>query len=111
MEKTPITFDEGWTLAMPAIQKFLDRVEDLSKAIDSDKNIVCPKVPQEEFAQVYNTIFEMCNQKDPCNLSGEIWDAYEKLLKSYFESHSVTDLNEAQKRGLPKVFLKAWSWR
>lgn len=111
MAKMVITFSEGWNSALPAIQKFVDRVENLSKAIDSEKNIVCPKIPQEEFAQVYNTIFDMCNQKEPNNLSQEIWNAYETLLKNYFLTYSVSDLNKAKERGLPKVFLKAWSWR
>jgi len=91
--------------------KFLDRVEDLSKAIDSDKKIVCPKTPQEEFNEVYNVIFEMANQKDPHNLSPQLFDAFRDLLTQYFNLHSVKHLEEAQRRSLPKEILKAWAWR
>jgi len=96
---------------MPNIQLFLDRVEELSKALDTDKKITSPKCPQEEFNVVYNIIFEMCNQKDPHNLSPDLFNAYKDVLKNYFNTHSVNHLETAQKSGLPKAILKAWSWR
>jgi len=111
MTRPIITFEKGWGIAKPTIKKFLDRVEDLSKAIDSDKKIVCPKTPQEEFSEVYNVIFEMANQKDPHNLSQQLFDAFRDLLTQYFNHHSVTHLEEAQRRSLPKGILKAWAWR
>jgi len=111
MKRPTITFRKGWNTARPTIQKFLDRVEEMSAAIDSDKKIVCPKIPQREFSEVYNVIFEMCNQKDPHNLSPQLFEAFKDLLTNYFKAHSVTHLQQAQSRGLPKGILKAWAWR
>jgi len=111
MKKPAITFKKGWNIAKPTIQMFLDRVEEMSTAIDSDKKIVCPKIPQEEFTEVYNVIFEMCNQKDPHNLSPQLFDAFKNLLTDYFNRYSITHLQQAQRRGLPKGILKAWAWR
>jgi len=90
----------------PTIQKFLIRVEEFAKCLDSDSMISCPKIPQEEFSQVYNTVYEMCNQQDPNNHTDQVWNAYEDILKSYFNTYGVADLQCAQKSGLPQRLLK-----
>jgi len=93
-QKKIITFDQGWGIVEPLLDEFLQRIEDMNPELGLKKS---PKVPQSEYKEVYHQIFEMCNQKDPYNLSKKIWDAYLKKLRTYFKTKTKPHLESAQK--------------
>jgi len=103
-QKKIITFDKGWATVRPLLQSFLDRIEGL----DEHGGTLKPKVPQTEYKEVYHQIFEMCNQKDPYNLSKKIWDQYMKTLRKYFKDNTKVALETAQKesQGQGKAILR-----
>jgi len=105
--KKVIHFTEGWGETKPRIQNFLDRIEEL----DPDKpNMKSPKVPKEEYSNIYHVIFEMCNQKDPYNLSEQLYKAFEDTMREYFQNRCIPDLRKASGTG-GKTMLKTWAWR
>jgi len=91
-EEEIIMIDEGWKkIESTGIRPFLARVE----VFDTDELDTKPN-PSEEFLTTYDTVFQMCIQREPYNYSERLYDNYQVAFTGYFRESFVTALNEAK---------------
>ena len=70
----PISFEDGWSV----IEK--KGIRRLQKIVERGSNI---KYRNEDFVDLYTTIYKMCTQKAPSNWSGKLYFAHRKSIEQY----------------------------
>jgi len=106
-EEDLIYFEEGWEkIDKVGIVPFLDRVE----IFDTDELDSKPN-PIEEFLSTYDTVFQMCIQREPYNYSDRLYNEYSDSFTSYFEKRFVPALKRSQGQSelsFLKQFTRRW---
>lgn len=69
-------------------------------------------MPQQQFTKAYDTVYQMCIQREPNNFQESLYERHREELKAYFDSKSIPLLQEAKKKhGF--ALLQEWNkrWR
>jgi len=87
-----IYLDDGWEkIESVGIKPFLERVE----SFDTDELDTKPN-PMQEFLSTYDTVFQMCIQREPYNYSDRLYQSYQDSFSKYFKNHFIPSLREAK---------------
>jgi cullin 1 len=70
----PLSFEDGWSI----LEK--KGIRRLQKIVERGSNI---KYKNEDFVDLYTTIYKMCTQKAPHNWSGKLYFAHRKSIEQY----------------------------
>ncbi len=70
----PLSFEDGWSI----VEK--KGIRRLQKIVERGSNI---KYKNEDFVDLYTTIYKMCTQKAPHNWSGKLYFAHRKSIEQY----------------------------
>lgn len=103
-----IPFEQGWQkIKGGGVLPFFERIDSLDEKRFQNKSI-----PQTEYSETYDTIFNMCIQREPFNFSEGL---YKKLTDSYIEYNQtvvIPHIKEAKAKHSVS-FLHEWvhRWR
>jgi len=87
-----IFLQEGWIrIDSVGIQPFLHRVE----CLDTDELDTKPN-PMAEFLSTYDTVFQMCIQREPYNYSDRLYVNYQESFSQYFKTKFLSALEESK---------------
>jgi len=87
-----IYLDDGWQkIENVGITPFLERVE----SFDTDELDTKPN-PMQEFLSTYDTVFQMCIQREPYNYSDRLYNSYQDSFSKYFKRHFIPSLQQAK---------------
>lgn len=104
-----ISLKDGWEIIRTiGTQPFFDRVE----SADDPQKFNKQNIPQEQFTKTYDTIFQMCIQREPYNYSAPLYQKHTDALTKYFKDVFLPALKEAKSQHR-LIFLKEWvkRWR
>jgi len=87
-----IYLEEGWNkIDTIGITPFLERVE----SFDTDELDTKPN-PMQEFLSTYDTVFQMCIQREPYNYSDRLYSNYQESFSKYFKTFFIPSLRQAK---------------
>jgi len=106
-EEDLIYFEEGWLkIDRVGIKPFLERVE----IFDTDELDSKPN-PIEEFLSTYDTVFQMCIQREPYNYSDRLYNEYSDAFTEYFTNQFLPALRatlHSSELEFLKQFTRRW---
>lgn len=106
-EEEIVFFDEGWKkIKDVGIKPFLARVE----CFDTDELDTKPN-PMQEFLSTYDSVFQMCIQREPYNYSDRLYNNYAEAFVDYFKSGFVPALNKSREQSelsFLQEFVRRW---
>jgi cullin 1 len=108
-----IPLEEGWKrIQEVGVVPFLDRVESMitSNEEKAEDQLKHQSIPQKQFTETYDTIFNMCIQREPYNFSEPLYSYHGQALTDYFKKTVIPALSKARdKHGL--ALLQEWNQR
>ena len=102
-EKQIISLRDGWNrIYKVSVEPFIGRVE---LGLDADRYVT--GITQQTSVMAYDTVFEMCIQKEPYNYSPQLYDLHNKTIVKYFKNVALTKLYKERTKS-SFAYLQEW---